>query len=445
MSEGALSVSEALSLAKSALETISVRVIGEVSEATIKPGYKAVYFTLCDERSAMPCMMWRDSYEQCGFELREGMLIEASGTFTVYAQKGRMQFQVRSMAPAGEGVLRLQVAALARKLEAEGLMARSIKRPLPPYPRRIGVVTSPRGKAVHDVLRTLKRRYPAAEVVIAGVQVEGDGAVEAIVEGLRRIGREPGIDVVILCRGGGSYEDLMPFNHEAVARAIRACPVPVVTGIGHEPDVSIADMVADVHASTPTAAAESAAPSAAEVLKRFDEMRRLLARALRHGIQRQRHRLELLAHRRPFSDPVSVLSGWAQAVDEAASRIVSALPDAMRREGERLASIRRSLAAEGRRLLDASESSVTLAARDLRRAGGVLLEGHAQRTAVAAARLDGLSPLKVLGRGYAVCYAEATGRVVRSVAEVVAGDGVVVRVHDGRISCTVRETQEEQR
>lgn len=445
MSEAALSVSEALALAKSALETISVRVIGEVSEATIKPGYKAVYFTLCDDKAAMPCMMWRDAYERCGFELREGMLVEAAGTFTVYAQKGRMQFQVRSMSPAGEGVLRLQVAALARKLEAEGLMARSIKRPLPAYPRRIGVVTSPRGKAVHDVLRTLKRRYPVAEVVIAGVQVEGEGAVEAIVEGLRRIGEEPGVDVVILCRGGGSYEDLMPFNHEAVARAVRACPVPVVTGIGHEPDVSIADLVADVHASTPTAAAESAAPAIAEVLKRFDEMQRLLARALRHGVQRQRHRLELVAHRRPFAEPQSVLGGWAQAIDEAASRLASVLPERLRREQERLDATRDALEAAGKRLLAATENRLAMAERDARRTGLAVLEHANRRLALAAARLDGLSPLKVLKRGYAVCYAEATGRAVRSVAEVSAGDGVVVRVQDGRISCTVRGSQEELR
>lgn len=443
MSDAALSVSEALTLAKSALETISVRVIGEVSEATVKPGYKAVYFTLCDDRAALPCLMWRDAYEQCGFELRTGMLVEAAGTFTVYAQKGRMQFQVRSMAPAGEGVLRLQVAALARKLEAEGLMARSIKRQIPAYPRRIGVVTSPRGKAVHDVLRTLKRRYPVAEVVVAGVQVEGDGAVQAIVDGLRRIGEQPGIDVVILCRGGGSYEDLMPFNHEAVARAIRACPVPVVTGIGHEPDVSIADMVADLHASTPTAAAESAAPSTVEVSKRFDEMRRLLARALRHGVQRQSHRIELLAHRRPFRDPHSLLTGWAQSIDEAASRIASALPETVRRERERLEAAQRTLRSTGDRLVDPSESRFASATRDLRRAGASLVEGPRQQLALGAARLEGLSPLRVLGRGYAVCYSEATGRVVRSAAEVATGDGVVVRVQDGRISCIVRESREE--
>ncbi|MBC7266210.1 MAG: exodeoxyribonuclease VII large subunit [Coriobacteriia bacterium] len=443
MNGDAISVSEALALAKSALETISVRVIGEVSEATLKPGYKAVYFTLADDRAAMPCLMWRDAYERCGFELRAGMLVEAVGTFTVYAQKGRMQFQVRSMAPAGEGVLRMQVAALARKLEAEGLTSDAIKRPLPAYPRRIGVVTSPRGKAVHDVLKTLKRRYPVAEVVVAGVQVEGDGAVEAIVEGLRCVGEEPSVDVVILCRGGGSYEDLMPFNSELVARAIRACPVPVVSGIGHEPDVSIADMVADFHASTPTAAAEAAAPSIAEVRKRFDEQQRLLARALRHGIQRQRHRLEMLAQRRPFSDPHAVLSGWMQAVDDAAAALAAALPARMSRERERLDALWCSLETAGKRVLEQARSRCALIERDFVRSGARLLEEPKRRVALGAAKLDGLSPLRTLSRGYAVCYAKATGRLVRSVEDVATGDAIAVRVQDGRMACTVNEVEKE--
>jgi len=170
----ALSVSDAMRLAKRALEQLCLRVVGEVSECTVKPGYKAVYFTIRDEYAVLPCLMWRDAYDDCGMDLRPGMLVEATGSFTAYAPKGRMQFQVRALNPAGEGVLRLQVAALARKLEAEGLMNPDRKRPLPVFPQKIGVVTSPRGKAVHDVIRTLSRRYPAAELVIAGVQVEGD-------------------------------------------------------------------------------------------------------------------------------------------------------------------------------------------------------------------------------------------------------------------------------
>jgi len=179
-----------------------------------------------------------------------------------------LQFVVRQLEPAGEGRLRMQVAELARRLEAEGLMSPERKRRIPSHPSRIAVVTSPRGKAVHDVLRTLRRRYPLAEVLVAGVAVEGDGAPSEIVEGLR-VAAAAQPDVVLLVRGGGSYEDLMPFNAESVARAVVASPVPVVTGIGHEPDTSIADMVADLRASTPTAAAESVAPSVEELERCF--------------------------------------------------------------------------------------------------------------------------------------------------------------------------------
>ncbi|MCE5190389.1 MAG: exodeoxyribonuclease VII large subunit, partial [Actinomycetia bacterium] len=292
-----VSVTEALHRAKSVLETIALTIVGEVSECTVKPGYRAVYFTLRDDISVLPCLMWRDSYDACGFALRPGMLVEVYGIFTAYAAKGRMQFQVRRLTAAGEGVLRMQVAALARRLEAEGLMRAERKRPLPAFPAKIALVTSPRGKAVHDVIRTLQRRYPVAELFIAGVQVEGEGAVAAIVEGLRVAANHPGVEVVILARGGGSYEDMMPFNAEEVARAVAASPVPVVTGIGHEPDDTIADMVADFRASTPTAAAEAAAPAMIEIAARVDAAAALLGRALSRSVSAQAHGLGLIANK----------------------------------------------------------------------------------------------------------------------------------------------------
>jgi exodeoxyribonuclease VII large subunit len=238
----ALTVTEAMTLAKGALEGVRVRVVGEVSEFNDKPGYKAAYFTVSDGGAAMPCLMWRDQYVASGVTLRCGMLVEMSGSFSAYIAKGRLQFTVRS-ALAGEGNLRLQVAALARKLEGEGLMRPERKRPLPRYPQRIAVVTSPRGKAVHDVVRTLRRRYPLAELLVAGVAVEGEGAPAAIAEGLRVAG-ECRPDVVLLVRGGGSYEDLMPSApSRSPERSLR-----VSSGRDRyrsEPDNSIADMVAD--------------------------------------------------------------------------------------------------------------------------------------------------------------------------------------------------------
>lgn len=264
----ALSVSAAMGLAKNALEEVVVRLVGEVSEVNDKPGYKAVYFTVKDEKASLPCMMWMNRYQASGVALSVGALVELTGRFSLYAAKGRMNFDVFSVSLAGEGQLRLQVANLARELEAMGLMDPARKRPLPAYPETIGLVTSPRGAAVHDVLRTLRRRYPLARILFAGVPVEGPGAADGLVDGLAKV-VFAGAEVVLLVRGGGSFEDLMPFNDRRLARTIAACPVPVVTGIGHEPDTSIADMVADVRASTPTAAAEAVAPAQSEIAARL--------------------------------------------------------------------------------------------------------------------------------------------------------------------------------
>jgi exodeoxyribonuclease VII large subunit len=416
----ALSVTEAMTLAKRTLESLLLRVIGEVSELTDRSGYKAVYFTLTDGSSAMSCLMWRDAFDGSGVPIRDGLLVEVTGSLTVYAPKGRMQFQVRSVQVAGEGVLRMQVAALARRLEAEGLMRPERKRLLPEFPERIALVTSPRGKAVHDVIRTLRRRYPLAELLIAGVLVEGAGAAAAIVEGMRAAGAS-GADVVILARGGGSYEDLMPFNDEAVVRAVVACPVPVVTGIGHEPDTSLADMVADVRASTPTAAAEAVAPSGEEVSARLASARRLLGRALLHTVRRDGRRVAVARAHPVFRDAEALTALAAQRLDVAAAGLARALPGALARDRQRTS-------AAGERLGPAQRR---------------VLEGAALSIRHAAERLEDLSPLGILARGYAVCYAADGTRVIRSAGQLAAGDEVVVRLHEGSAGCVVRTVDEE--
>ena len=412
--ERAMTVTEAMTAAKQALEGVRVRVVGEVSEFNDKSGYKAAYFTISDGGAAMPCLMWRDQYVASGVELRCGMLVELAGSFSAYIAKGRMQFTVRSLSLAGEGNLRLQVAQLARKLELEGLMRPERKRSLPRFPQRIAVVTSPRGKAIHDVINTLRRRYPLAELLVAGVAVEGEGAPAAIAFGLETASA-CGAEVVLLVRGGGSYEDLMPFNSEAVARAVSACRVPVVTGIGHEPDDSIADMVADLRASTPTAAAEAVAPSCDEVAAALAREQRALGRALSARVRVATHRVALLAERDVLRDPRNVLGAATQALDMARLRLARALPQRLARDAQRLEYAR------GR----------------MTRLGRALPERHEAAISMRAARLGDLSPLAILGRGYAVCFAEDGTRIVKSIAEVSADDTVRVRVSDGQIVASV--------
>ncbi len=439
----ALSVSDAMALAKGALETVRLRVVGEVSEATIKPGYKAIYFSLKDGSAVMPCLMWRDQYDASGVPLEDGRLVEVGGNFTAYVPKGRMQFQVRSVALAGEGMLRLQVAQRAAALKAEGLMDEDRKRPLPPYPQRIGVVTSPRGKAIHDIIRTLKRRYPIAEVVVAGVQVEGEGAAAEIVSGLQILAEEPGIDVIILGRGGGSYEDLMPFNAEEVARAVSESPIPVVTGIGHEPDTSIADMVADARASTPTAAAEAVAPDSVAVAASLETQGRRLGRALSHHIATFEHRLSLMADRPVFVVPEVLLGQRAQTVDLLAAGLTRAIPAMVERRTEAVLRSRDALRRLGPRLLDPEASELARSRERARTAGVELLERSGRDVGQYAARLEDLSPLAILGRGYAVCY-EHDGTILRAASSVAPGARVDVRLAEGILGCIVETAGSEE-
>ncbi len=414
----ALSVTEAMSAAKRALESVHLRVLGEVSEFNDKPGYKAAYFTICDAGASMPCMMWREEYRASGVDIVCGMLVELTGYFSAYVPKGRMQFIVRSLTPAGEGQLRLRVAALARKLELEGLMRPERKRALPQFPERIGVVTSPRGKAVHDVIRTLQRRYPLAELLVAGVQVEGAEAPAAIVDGLVAAAQAE-VDVALLVRGGGSYEDLMPFNSEEVARAVVAMPVPVVTGIGHEPDTTIADMVADRRASTPTAAAEAVSPSVDEVRSRLRQEARVLARALAHRVQDAVFRVQRCAERPVFAEARALLGPASQTLDVLEMGLRRAIPERLERDA----------------------AIVGLEWGRLRALGDRMLQRPAAAFQLAAARLADLSPLAILARGYAVCYAEDGRTVVRSVAKVARDDRVRVRVEDGSMDCVVRSVE----
>jgi len=416
----AFTVTEAMTLAKRTLEAVPLRVMGEVSELTDRSGYKAIYFTLTDGSSVMSCLMWRDAFELASVAVREGMLVEVSGALTVYPPKGRMQFQVRTLQAAGEGALRMQVAALARRLEAEGLMRPERRRSLPEHPDRIALVTSPRGKAVHDVIRTLRRRYPIAELLIAGVAVEGAGAADAIVQGLHAAGAS-GADVVILARGGGSYEDLMPFNDETVVRAIAECPVPVVTGIGHEPDTSLADMVADLRASTPTAAAEAVAPALDELDARLKVMRRMLGRALLHTVRRDAHRLAVVRARPIFTDAASLTSLVAQRVDAAAAGLARALPGPLARDRTRVGVAAERMSAAVLRALERGRVDVRHGAE----------------------RLEGLSPLGILARGYAVCYAADGTTVVRNASTLAPGERVRVRLHSGAAGCVVETITEE--
>ncbi len=458
---GAYSVSDAMQLAKHALESVTVRIVGEVSEVKVKPTYKAAYFTVKDSSSALPCMMWNNRYRESGIALKVGQRVQLTGRFTLYAAKGRMNFDVFSIELDGEGQLRLQVAQLARKLEAEGLTAPERKRPLPRYPERIGLVTSPHGAAVEDVLRTLRRRFNVAKVLVAGVPVEGAAAPAAVVRGIVAV-VEAGAEVVLVVRGGGSFEDLMPFNDERLARTIARCPVPVVTGVGHEVDTTIVDLVSDYRASTPTGAAEAVSPSEEALASAFARTRRLLSDSIQKRLVSEDMRLERIENRPLFSDPQYLLADAYQGVDEAADRLATALPRRIERDAAQLATCRGRLRAGMPRLLVGAQAHLAGAssrfAASLQKAGAYeqreldaaraalvregprIVEGKERAVARQAAQLDDLSPSHTLARGYAVARTDA-GTVVRHVAQAPAGSTVNVAVSDGVLHCAVRKTE----
>ena len=438
-----------MALAKGALENVTVTLVGEVSEVSNKAGYKAVYFTVKDQKASLPCMMWLNRYRACGVELDVGALVELTGRFTLYAPKGRMNFDVFSVSLAGEGNLRMQVANLARKLYVEGLTDEARKRPVPANIQVVGLVTSPRGDAVHDVLRTLRRRWPLARVLVAGVPVEGARAPQELVRGIDCVSRA-GAEAVLLVRGGGSYEDLMPFNDEGLARAIAACPVPVVTGIGHEPDTTIADLVADVRASTPTGAAEAVSPSSAELSGNLVARARAIHDGLIRRLDRSRVAVDRVATRPVFKDSSFLLGTDMQlvrtepariarerdSVDALAARLARALPENTERNRVELASLTVRMRAAGAGIAQRDEARLETLSGRLASQGKSLVAPFAHEVGLAASRLNDLSPLAVIARGYAIARTD-DGAVVKNIGQAPVGSKVAVQVSDGTLSCTV--------
>ena len=295
-----LSVSQAVEIAAGALDAIpQLSVLGEVTGfrgPNARSGH--CYFQIKDDSAAVDCIIWKGAYLKRTFDLRDGMQVSFKGSFNLYKATGRMSFVARSFSLAGEGLLRQQVAQLAEKLRREGLMDEARKRRIPVFCSRVAVVTSLSGAVIDDVKRTLRRRNPLVELVCVGAKVQGEGAPAELIEGLRRAAAiTPAPDCILLVRGGGSFEDLMTFNDEELARAVAACPVPVVTGIGHEPDTSICDMVSDRRASTPTAAAESVAPAMTELADVLEARHQRLGAAMASMIGSAQVDLEMLDQR----------------------------------------------------------------------------------------------------------------------------------------------------
>jgi exodeoxyribonuclease VII large subunit len=435
--EGPLSVGDLTARLKALVETGFSRVEVEGQVSGYRPHASGhLYFTLKDERSQIRAVMFRSDARRMTFKLEDGQHIVARGRVSVYEVRGEYQIICDRLEPHGLGALQLAFEQLKRRLAAEGLFDQARKRPLPTLPRKIGIVTSRSGAALQDILRVLIARHPSAQIVVRDARVQGEGAAEELTRGLRAIAKVPGVDVVIIGRGGGSAEDLWAFNDEGLARAIAASPVPVIAGVGHEVDFTIADFVADLRAATPSNAAELVVERADTFCHRIDRATERLTAATRRAIDGRRQRA-LRASARLHSYPTRVVLRQRDC-QEFVLRMRHALLDRAARVGQRFEALRRRLEA-----------------RDMRRvtAGWQLrltrMDGRLRQTAVArtqradmqsrelAARLHALSPLAVLGRGYAVCWDESRTSIIRSASAVSPGDAVRVTLAEGELRCEV--------
>lgn len=392
----------------------SVAVRGELSNYKIYPSGHH-YFTLKDAESSLKCVMFRSAAGKLRFRPESGMGVTAWGRISVYPRDGAYQLYCEALMPEGFGDLQMAYEQLKAKLEKEGLFDRSHKKPIPRYPERIAVITSSAGAAVHDIIRVLRRRWPMGKIMLLPVRVQGVEAPGEIAAALRYASEHKVADLVITGRGGGSIEDLWAFNDERVARAIYDCEIPVISAVGHEPDVTIADFVADLRAATPSNAAELAAPDVTELMQAIDSAMRRLENSMAKRISGSREALEALSSRRVLQSATGFIEQRRSQVETLRVRLeaASGFASKSRSQLDNLAS----------RLDSALDAAMTRKKNEYLRA---------------AAKLDALSPLKVLSRGYAIAMDE-DGRAVKDSSGVRAGDKLTVRLASGALGCRVED------
>ena len=397
----------------------SVAVRGELSNYKVYPSGHH-YFTLKDAESSVRCVMFRSAASKLRFRPESGMGVIVYGRVSVYPRDGAYQLYCEAILPEGSGALQLAYEQLREKLAAEGLFDREHKKPIPRYPERIAVVTSSAGAAVHDIIRVLRRRWPLAKVILLPVRVQGEEAPPEIAAAIRWASAHKIADTLITGRGGGSIEDLWAFNDERVARAIYDCEIPVISAVGHEPDVTIADFVADLRAATPSNAAELAAPDVNELLQAIDSARSRLDRAVLKKVGAGRESLDALASRRVLVSATGFIEQRRLRLDALKTRLEGTLGFV-----ERLKS---RLEAASARLNGAADASLAARKNEYVRL---------------AAKLDALSPLKVLSRGYAIAL-DAEGRAVKDARGVAVGERLTVKLNSGALGCRVEESYGEQ-
>ena len=403
LGERVLSVSQLSLQLKEAVESqfTNVWVAGEISNFS-RPQSGHCYFTLKDDAAQLRGVIWRSAASRVKFDLHDGLEVVCRGSLDVYPPRGNYQIVVTEIEPRGIGALELALRKLREKFAAEGLFDADRKRPLPMFPRRIGFVTSPTGAAIHDFLQVLRRRWSGVEVFVFPAKVQGAGAAEEIAAGIKLANRmRPALDVLVVGRGGGSLEDLWAFNEEPVVRAIAASRVPTVSAVGHEIDVTLADLVADVRALTPTEAAERVVPSSDDVRALVGTLNDRIERSVRLKLENYRQRLDALSTRPALARPLDAVHNQSRWVDELGTRL---------------------------------HGAIKLRVRD-----------QQQRLSAVSGKLESLSPLAVLGRGYSLTQDVATDRLITSAGQLKAGQEIRTRLGTGSVISTVNQIEPKER
>jgi len=397
-----------------------------------------MYFTLKDADSRLKCIMFASHNQRLPFMPKEGTKVLARGNFSVYERDGNYQFYVTQMQPDGIGSLYLAYEQLKRKLENEGLFADSRKRPIPKFPRTIGVITSQTGAAVRDIITTLQRRHPSVPVLLFPVLVQGKGAAPAIVKAIDYMNQIAEADVLIVGRGGGSLEELWAFNEEAVARAIASSTIPVISAVGHETDFTIADFVADLRAATPTAAAELAVPNIRDLQVNLSQLHGRMMHAMRRTVQGRQERLTRIRRSPVLVNPRKYLLQQAERLDRLKERLELRTKRRAERESDRLARMKSALlATQPKQHVELARKRLEHAGMRLEAAAGSALKEQKLKLGSLIRQLDALSPLKVMSRGYSLVYDEKEQRLLRSVEDVQLGDLVKVKLANGQLDCQV--------
>src|SRR5712692_5886205 len=416
-------------------------VTGEISNChEAQSGH--IYCTLKDERAQVRCVCFKNQLRTMKFRPEDGLYVTVRGSISVYESRGEYQIYIEHIEPVGLGALQLAFEQLKKRLEAEGLFAANRKKPLPLLPSRIGLITSPSGAAVRDVVRILRRRFRNVHLTVYPVRVQGEGAAKEIVRAVQFFNRRLLVDVLILARGGGSLEDLWAFNEEEVARAIAASQIPVISGVGHETDFTIADFVADVRASTPSAAAELVVQTRREFDKHIADLRETLSGLIRYRLVEISRRVHELSDRRGFRRPLDLLRQQRQRADEMTSRLALGLRARLEQSRKRFnAAHLRIVSFDFRVKIAAFRLRLEKRAAELGLRIERLLRRKRDRLEKLFLQLQERSPLRVLERGYAIAT-DAAGNVLCSADQVQLGDSVSLQLHRGRLTTEVKKKEE---